>query len=411
MCSRGRLRASAASVGGAGLVAALVGCGSSVVLEHGEGGAGGADEGGQGGQGGQGAALSSCAIVDAAVGNGHRCALAEDGTVWCWGAWLRLGTCESEDSAMPRRVPLPQPATDIAAGPDHTCAVLADTTVACWGWDAEDQCGAQFVEDWVRLPTLIVDDDGVPFTGATQVAAGDTFSCAVSDSGQVWCWGGNGSGVPGTSTSVVVSSPHPVAIQGLTDVTRIAAGTLHACAIDGDTDLWCWGYNFDGQLGDGTTDDRYEPVLVATDVVDVGGGQSHTCLLDAQGRPFCWGANGYGQLGDGTDVPKLTPSPVAPPLSGSWPALTALGIGTPRSCGLAGDGKIYCWGEPGKLVPKLSTMPQTSLDLFGGSVNKGKCALQPDGLLWCSKVGSITNSGPVDFCGSTLLEPEDCEDG
>ena len=139
----------------------LAGCGSSVLLVGGEGGARGG-EGGSGDVGGSGPdtpELSNCAIVDVAVGSKHRCARAEDGTVWCWGAWGRLGACESTDSGSPRRVPLDQPAVDVAAGPDHTCAVLADTTVACWGWDAEDQCGGQFVEDWVRLPTLVVDEE------------------------------------------------------------------------------------------------------------------------------------------------------------------------------------------------------------------------------------------------------------
>ena len=303
-------------------------------------------------------------------------------------------------------MPLDQPAVDVAAGPDHTCAVLADTTVACWGWDAEDQCGGQFVEDWVRLPTLVVDEEGAPFTGAAAIAAGDTFSCAVSTSGMVWCWGGNGSGVAGADTSVVVSSPHPVPIPSLTGVTRLAAGDLHACAVDGEANLWCWGINYDGQLGDGTTDVRYEPVLVSADVIDVGAGLDHTCLVDDQGRPFCWGDNEYSQLGDGTQEGKLTPTAVAPPASEPWPAVTALGVGKRHSCALTMDARIVCWGTKGlsgTSFPQLVMLNKPAIDVEGGE--SGKCVVQLDGTLWCD--GPV--GFPNDFCGSTLLEPDECD--
>jgi alpha-tubulin suppressor-like RCC1 family protein len=108
-----------------------------------------------------------------------------------------------------------------------------------------------------------------------------------------------------------MAAPGQVAALGA-NVVDVATGGQHACARKGDGTLWCWGINNDGQLGDGTTVDKYEPVQVTalgTGVAEVTAGHSHACARKNDGTIWCWGRGGDGELGDGKiDSPE--PSPV-----------------------------------------------------------------------------------------------------
>ena len=93
-------------------------------------------------------------------------------------------------------------------------------------------------------------------------------------------------------------------------MAQIGSGRLHICAVTEAGALWCWGKNFSGQLGTGTTDDQVAPVLIlGSGVVRVAGGRHHTCAIVADGTPLCWGQNSASQLGDGTTLGMQT-SPV-----------------------------------------------------------------------------------------------------
>jgi alpha-tubulin suppressor-like RCC1 family protein len=132
----------------------------------------------------------------------------------------------------------------------------------------------------------------------------------------------------------------------------VAAGSRHACGLNPDGTAHCWGWNEDGQLGDGTTVDRLVPTPVALPegvrFVSIHALASFSCGLSTTGAAYCWGRNSIGQLGDGTTVDRHTPTPVAIP--GGVP-LVALGLGGAHGCGLAEDGRAWCWGlnEDGQL--------------------------------------------------------------
>ena len=175
---------------------------------------------------------------------------------------------------------------------------------------------------------------------AAPAAADDVFS-----------WGGNFSGELGDGTTT--HQPAPVAV----DTTGVLAGKRitglgsgpdagHACVI-ADGKVYCWGENTSGKLGDGTTTNRTRPiavdgVLAGKTVTDVAAGAEHTCVL-ADGTPYCWGENSDGQLGDGTTIDRSAPTAVNTSGSLSGKQLTSITAGAAHTCVLA-DGRPHCWG-------------------------------------------------------------------
>lgn len=157
----------------------------------------------------------------------------------------------------------------------------------------------------------------VPVTeveNAVGITAGDRHTCALLDDGTVSCWGNNSAGQLGVGNTS--ASPSPLRVRDLDRVTHITSGpssARHTCALRDDGGLWCWGANDHGQLGDGSTDTRLVPVLVATDVVSVSAGAASTCAAWRDGSIQCWGRNDQGQLGDGTLGPRSAPTPVLRP--------------------------------------------------------------------------------------------------
>lgn len=185
----------------------------------------------------------------------------------------------------------------VAAGATHNCAVTSRGRIWCWGSNAFGQLG-----DGTRMMRISpVRVSGLD-KGVTQVALGEAHSCALMSDGSVRCWGTNARGELGDGTAQERHSP--VLVKGLRSATavQITAGAFHACALLSSGTVKCWGYNRFGQLGDGTISNRLVPVTVKglpTDIVQISAGSAHTCALSADGEVFCWGSNQNGQLGNG----------------------------------------------------------------------------------------------------------------
>jgi len=174
------------------------------------------------------------------------------------------------------------------------------------------------------------------------LAAGGTHSLALRADGTVWAWGWNDQGQLGDGTDT--DRHTPVRVRGLTDVVAVAAGRAHSLALRADGTVWAWGSNEDGELGDGTDTDRHTPVKVPglSDVVAVAARDWHSLALRADGTVWAWGNNRFGQLGDGTDTDRHTPVKV--------PGLTdvvAVAAGEYHSLALRADGTVWAWGRNG----------------------------------------------------------------
>jgi alpha-tubulin suppressor-like RCC1 family protein len=181
--------------------------------------------------------------------------------VACWGkgSFGQLGNADNSDSSVPVAVDTSgvlagRIVTQISAGANHTCALTSGSQVVCWGAGYYGQLGQG---DMISLWPVAVDTSGV-LAGktVTQISAGEDHTCAVTNSGQVACWGKGSSGQLGNADNSDSSVPVAVDTSGVLAgkiVTQISAGTKHTCALTNDSRVACWGAGNYGQLGDGST--------------------------------------------------------------------------------------------------------------------------------------------------------------
>lgn len=195
-----------------------------------------------------------------------------------------------------------------------------------------------------------------------ELSAGESHTCGRAMSGQVVCWGSNGSGRLGDGTTN--ASGFPVLVTGVSDAVEIATGVAHTCARRASGQVLCWGSNGNGQLGDGTTTTRLTPTLVPglTDAVEIAAGGQHTCARRANGQIVCWGVNAVGQLGDGTTTNRTTPVTVSA-LAGA----VELVAGNRHSCARTMSGQVLCWGDnsQGQLADAIATNRTTPVVVAG----------------------------------------------
>ena len=284
--------------------------------------------------------LSGVTVISA--GSRHTCALLDTGGVKCWGwnEYGQLGDGTTTDRASPVDVSgLSSGVSAIACGNTHTCAVLDTGGVKCWGRNNGGQLGNGTTTD----STTPVDASGLS-SGVSEVACGGYHTCAVLDTGGMKCWGYNFWGQVGDDTDFN-TRPTPVDVVDLSsDVSTAACGRDHTCAVLDTGALQCWGRNGDGQLGDGTPINRKKPVDVSglsSGVAAVTCGGEFTCALLGTGGLKCWGYNASGQLGDGTTEKKYEPVDV----SGLSSGVSAVDAGFTYTCAVLATGGVKCWGS------------------------------------------------------------------
>lgn len=174
------------------------------------------------------------------------------------------------------------------------------------------------------------------------ISAGGFHTCGVTVQGEGWCWGSNWTGELGVGNADQLVHRVPERVPGTQQWQLIRAGTGSSCALTVAGSAWCWGANYSGQLGDGSTTDRSSPVAVSGGFTfsSISTPQGQTCAVATGGAGYCWGENSYGKLGDGTRQRRLTPSAVQGGLTFSDISTTSFYF----SCGLETGGGAACWG-------------------------------------------------------------------
>ena len=296
--------------------------------------------------------------------------------------------------------------TQVAAGEDHSCAILTDTTVACWGNNSDGQLGNNSVPHTaVPVAVYLPGSSRHKLSNIIDIAASGYFTCALQNTGAVYCWGKNEYGSLGNGTTD--PTPFPTMVSIIEPVFAISAGGYHACALldNADRSARCWGDNSSGQLGDNSKTTRPLPVdvMVAdraggttllTGMNQISAGGNHTCVAFEDSGAMCWGNNGYGQLGNGS----LSGSPL--PLSVNTPdgktpltAVTEIAAGGSHTCAVFGATfSADCWGENiyGQLGNPMDggfeTLPTFIPGLGVRSISGGgenTCAIGADGRVIC----------------------------
>ena len=305
-------------------------------------------------------------VTSTATGYYHGCALLQNTQVRCWG-YNGVGELGNDDTS-----PLSGPVivvnaagtgpltgvTAVAAGEYHTCALLSNHQVRCWGYNSYGQLGNGSDDDSHR-PVGVRNAAGTgPLTGVAQITAAEDTTCALLLDGRVRCWGDNSANQFGDGDDD--SSDLPVATRNvadtgeLTGVTQLETGPEATCARLANGQARCWGDNYYGQVGDGSTDPRDLPVVVRNasgngplvNVRRISAGGTHTCATITDGTARCWGDNGYGELGDGSEDHRYLPGAVRNASdTGPLRGIAYLDAGWDHSCARLVTGGARCWGE------------------------------------------------------------------
>lgn len=283
-------------------------------------------------------------LTRVAAGTNHSCGDGSDGNVYCWGynSSGQLGDGTKSGRTVPGRVSAPAGVqlSNVSAGQHHSCASGSDGKVYCWGRNVTGALGDGSTTE--RLTPVAV---SAPVGVLTRLAPRVDHTCADGSNGNVYCWGYNGSGRLGDGTQTHRAVPTVVRRPAGVTLSGVSLGTLHTCAIGSNGKVYCWGDNQVGQLGDSTTTNRWLPVLAKTPsevtFSSVSAGHAFTCATATDGAAYCWGTNGQGQLGNGTSSAANWPQRVAAPEGVTFDAVVA---GAAHACGVTTENQVYCWG-------------------------------------------------------------------
>jgi alpha-tubulin suppressor-like RCC1 family protein len=336
-------------------------------------------------------------LADISAGYSHTCAVRRDGTVWCWGqnSWGELGNGNTNPGLVPVPVQLPTgvSAVAVAAGNEFTCALSQDPAVFCWGANGFGQLG-QGSTDMLPHPVPML----VSVTGAAELSTGTYHACARTAVGGIVCWGLDNYGQIGGTVESTGMLPRAVALPAGHHARTIVAAYAHTCAVGDDGQVYCWGLDNWGQLGDGLMDTLRHAtparaLLPAGEMAaSVSGSLAHTCAVTSDGRIYCWGYDAYGQLGSGPMGPSPIPLRVTALPTGVRAGQVATGY--LHSCTRMSDATVRCWGdaqygELGVAMPSGATLLPTPAALTCNRASVGDQLLESPQVLALLEVGAV----------------------
>jgi alpha-tubulin suppressor-like RCC1 family protein len=287
--------------------------------------------------------------IDISAGEDHTCILNSNGEAYCWGdnSVGQLGNGSTESSMNPVAVSGDLQLKSISVGWDHTCGVTVDNEAYCWGRGRYGRLGNGSSEN-SPVPTAVSGE-----LSFESIDSGMAHTCGITTDGAAFCWGRGEDGILGNNS--VESSVVPVPVSGGHTFGSLQAGSATTCGITTNGDAYCWGASDFGNLlgqGDDDRDKKLAPGLVAGEFNfkpgSISVGLDHVCALNTSDKAVCWGRGRYGKLGIGSGeglgvIENLrTPREINGNIS-----FTSITTGVFQTCGIATDGKAYCWGRNG----------------------------------------------------------------
>ena len=280
----------------------------------------------------------------------------------------------------------------VAAGASHSLYLLEDGTLWATGANGLGQLGDGTTTDQ-SLPVQVT-------TNVVAMAVGGEHSLFIKGDGTLWAMGKSEFGQLGNGIAADRFTPTSTPVQVATDVIAVAAGNTHSLFVKSDGTLWAMGYNYYGQLGDGTTMNQGMPVQIATDVIAVAAGGASSLFAKSDGTLWTVGYNVFGQLGDGTTTNRSKPVQVA---AGGVIAMAAGGY---HCLFIKSDGTFWGMGlnSDGQLDDATTTSRSTPMQIDSGVIavaaqTYGSLFIKSDGTLWGmgeNSFGQLGDGTPVD---------------
>ena len=343
---------------------------------------------------GAGAASTSSNSVTAsmeslATGSSHTLAINSGGTVLAWGSntngQLGDGTTNARTTVTTAAsvVGITGVVTAVAAGTSHSLAVTSDGTVYAWGLNTYGQLGDNSVIQ--KATPVAVSFTGLGLTGKIiAVAAGKNHSLALASNGEVWAWGYNFHGELGNTTTT--DSKVPVKVSGITNAVFINASFSSdaSAAVLADGSVKQWGYVNTG-INAYTTTTAPAVVLNLSNVVKVAIGSNHHLALNYDGTIWAWGTNASGQLGKGSTTSSYTPSQLT---TTGLSSITSVFTGNGFSAAVKSDGTLWTWGD--------NTNSQ-----LGYSLSSGSYSVTPQSVVGATQVASAVFNSTDAYAMST----------
>ena len=274
----------------------------------------------------------------------------------------------------------------LAGGLYHSLAVDGAGRVLSWGEDGSGQLGSGRAT-YVATPTVVKDLPGNSVVVA--LSAGVFYSLALLEDGRVLAWGDNAEGVLGDGSTQSHSSP--LAVLGISGISRIHSGDRHAMATDAQGKVWTWGLNHLGQLGhsSGAYQAATARSVAVVGAADARGGAGHSLALTTSGEVWSWGDNRMGQLGVAT--PSQSDLPIRVEFPVGTPVIVAIDASGDQSYALDRDGGLWAWGDnryrqladaavnQRSTPTRIAALPKVTA-VSAGRV--GAAAITTDGAVW-----------------------------
>ena len=359
-------------------------------------------------------------IVAISIETSYSIALKSNGELWGWGAngtgYLKPDYQHLPYAARLRNIHgqvLDNKSIQISTGDSNICTLRSNGEVSCWGYHFPQDPDRQDIRG-----QIIKDRYGREIDKFIQVISGYKHFCGLFYTGQVWCWGADGSQGQlgnGLSFSQYYAAPVHTSFADSTplgNVVLIRVKGNHTCALLADSTVKCWGQGDKGQLGDGVEENSLHdhghlyPVTVRDsenaggssleNLVDLDTGRTHNCALDSSGGAFCWGNQYHGRLGNGQSSSIRSYPDSVTVLKGDTVAnfsrISQIGLGEYHSCARTWRGHIYCWGS----------------DTYGQLGNEGSSPNQTRATLVTKSGGTPETFGAGEFQHSYICQNANC---
>ena len=292
------------------------------------------------------------------TGEKHTCAILDDNSLKCWGrnnnGQLGIGSSSNNDNCGGRLVCKKSPtvvdlgsdktAKRINSSGNRTCAILDDDSLKCWGNNEKLSLGNDNLQDIFAPGDKIDLGDERTAKKVILGSHGSRNTCAILDDDSLKCWGSNTYGQLGNGETTERHEPVSIELGEGRTVKTVSVELGYICAILDNDSLVCWGRNHQGQLGDGNSNYRYPPTPLhfeANRYAQKVAIEHHSCAILNDDSLVCWGENDYGQLGDDTRIDRHIPTPVHLGLSAK-----AIALGRQHTCAiLLDDESLKCWGD------------------------------------------------------------------